>query len=54
VRLYQARDFAAAADVFWRCKEVDAPSQVLYARCLELAADPPPADWDGVHVMRHK
>jgi adenylate cyclase len=30
------------------------PSEVMIARTLELEKNPPPADWNGVHIMRTK
>lgn len=30
------------------------PSDVMIARTLDLKANPPPEDWDGVHIMRTK
>ncbi len=32
----------------------DAPSQVLMQRCTEYAANPPPADWNGIYIMQTK
>lgn len=48
--LYQARDFAQAADRFADLEDEDV-STTLYtlfrARCVSFIAAPPPADWDG-------
>jgi adenylate cyclase len=30
------------------------PSLVMSERCEEMLQDPPPADWDGVYVMKGK
>lgn len=43
---YRRREFAAAAALLGAQGD-DRPSAVLRDRCLALAADPPPADWDG-------
>jgi adenylate cyclase len=32
----------------------DGPSQVFLARCQAYLSEAPPADWDGVFVMKHK
>jgi hypothetical protein len=32
----------------------DPPSRVLAERARALAANPPPAEWDGVYVARAK
>jgi adenylate cyclase len=30
------------------------PSEILAARCAEYLEEPPPADWNGVYVMKSK
>lgn len=52
--LYLARDFARALAVVEAQQAEDPPSAVLAERCRELAAEPPPAEWRGVHVARSK
>lgn len=32
----------------------DGPARVFLARCEEYMAEEPPADWEGVYVMKHK
>lgn len=32
----------------------DGPSRVFLARCDEYLAEEPPADWEGIYVMKHK
>ncbi len=59
VKLYQAREFARAAEKFRAAmsaapKGVDAPSALYIERCAQLQADPPGPEWDGVFVMLHK
>jgi adenylate cyclase len=50
---YLARDFAAAAALLAPASD-DPPSVVLRARCAALEAQPPPADWNGVHIAVSK
>lgn len=56
--LYQQRQFAEAAELFHRALAAtngnDGPSAVYVERCMELALEPPDADWDLVYVMKHK
>jgi adenylate cyclase len=57
VECYRQRDFQVALGHFETALEHDPddqPSQLYRERCLDLLADPPPADWDGVFVMMHK
>src|SRR5262249_34179280 len=51
--LYWGRDFAGALGIL-DAQLGDGPSRVLAERARVLAADPPPADWDGVYVARAK
>ncbi len=51
---YLERDFAGALDLLQGDRDGDAPSAVLHARCARLRADPPPANWAGVHVATSK
>jgi adenylate cyclase len=54
---YKRRDWhgaqAAWATILERWQD-DAPSRVFLTRCEEFIAEEPPADWDGVYVMKHK
>jgi adenylate cyclase len=55
--LYLERRFAEAARAFNEAlghRPGDAPSRLFLARAEEYAAAPPPADWDGVYVMKSK
>jgi adenylate cyclase len=57
VEAYFARDFVGAAELFhaaFALRPDDTAARVLRERSLAYAADPPPVDWDGVHVMRGK
>lgn len=57
VELYHARDWAGAGRALRSALEIlpdDGPSRVYLDRVTELAASPPPADWDGVYVARTK
>jgi len=57
MKLYYGRSFSEAAAKF---KEVltylndDFNADNLYKRCTEYASSPPPADWNGVEVMKTK
>jgi len=57
MKLYYSRSFSEAAAKF---KEVlthlseDFNADNLYKRCLEYASSPPPADWNGVEIMKTK
>jgi adenylate cyclase len=51
---YWDRDFEAAVALLAGQEASDPPSRVLAARCRELAADPPPPEWDGVYVAHAK
>jgi len=57
MKLYYSRSFSEAAAKF---KEVlthlngDFNADNLYNRCAEYASSPPPADWNGVEVMKTK
>ena len=50
---YWARDFAGALAIL-DAQLADPPSHVLAERARALAANPPPAEWDGVYVARAK
>ncbi|HEU0093926.1 MAG TPA: adenylate/guanylate cyclase domain-containing protein [Vicinamibacteria bacterium] len=50
---YWARDFAGALAIL-EAQPADPPSHVLAERARVLAANPPPAEWDGVYVARVK
>jgi adenylate cyclase len=50
---YLAMDFGAAVSIL-ASQAHDEPSAVLAARCREYAVNPPPSDWNRVHVARAK
>jgi adenylate cyclase len=54
--LYFAQRFAEASRRLAEALRMgaDAPSEVLLARCRELAAAPPGESWDGVYVLQSK
>ncbi|MCC6357028.1 MAG: hypothetical protein IT577_24340 [Verrucomicrobiae bacterium] len=56
--LYLARRWDEARERFAACHAAwpggDGASGALYNRCLAYAAQPPPVDWDGAHVMHEK
>jgi adenylate cyclase len=54
---YKMRDWGKARDCFQDVLHqwpTDGPSRVFLARCDEYLAEEPPADWEGVYVMKHK
>jgi adenylate cyclase len=54
---YRARDWAgavAAFDAALRAEPADGVSRMYLERCGIYAASPPPADWDGVWVLKEK
>jgi tetratricopeptide (TPR) repeat protein len=54
---YKQGDFAKAGEYFAGALKIDpedGPSKVYVERCRDLAENPPPADWDGVYVMKTK
>jgi class 3 adenylate cyclase/HAMP domain-containing protein len=57
MELYYRRAFKEAAEQFrevYRILAKDANAEALYRRCVDYAANPPPAGWDGVEVMKTK
>ncbi len=50
---YKKRDWEGARRIFESLGS-DAPSRLYAERCRGLAADPPPADWDGVFALKSK
>jgi adenylate cyclase len=57
LHLYQARDWPSARERFFEavCLDPDdGPSRAMLARCEEYLHSPPPATWDGVHVLTSK
>jgi hypothetical protein len=57
MELYYRRAFREAAEQFkevYRLLARDPNAESLYRRCVEYAANPPPAEWDGVEVMHTK
>jgi adenylate cyclase len=57
LRAYRQQDWAAALDLFGTAlkqRSEDAPAQEMVRRCELYRAEPPGADWDGVHRMTSK
>jgi len=57
MKLYYTRSFNEAAQKFKETLEIlpdDFNADNLYKRCVEYASAPPPADWNGVEVMKTK
>jgi len=57
MKLYYARTFTEAAQKFKEALDIlpgDFNADNLYKRCVEYASAPPPADWNGVEVMKTK
>lgn len=55
--MYKKREFKMAAELFKKAlaiKKDDGPSQVYLDRCMHFIEEPPPAEWDGVYVMKTK
>jgi len=56
---YLAQDWDGAKDLFQRSAQREIhqdsnPSLIMLKRCDALQAEPSPADWDGVYVMKTK
>jgi len=54
---YYQRDFDQAIRYFQDVRKIfpdDYPSQLLIDRCRQFKAAPPPADWNGVEIMKEK
>jgi len=57
MELYFDRRFGEAAGCFRQALVLlpeDWSATTLLERCLEYQNDPPPADWDGVEIMKTK
>jgi len=55
--LYKFLKFKEAKQFFSKALKVhkdDGPSKVYLARCNHYIQNPPPADWDGVFIMKTK
>ena len=54
---YRAHRWNDARDAFQAALEAvpdDGPSKIFVQRIADLAANPPPADWDGAWHFEHK
>jgi tetratricopeptide (TPR) repeat protein len=54
---YKLMEFEKALECFRGALEIDpsdGPSKEYQKRCREYIETPPPADWDGVYVMKTK
>jgi adenylate cyclase len=54
---YRSRQWDQAIALFQQALAADpddAPSQAYVERCLDFKQTPPPANWDGVYVMKTK
>ncbi|MCB1178072.1 MAG: tetratricopeptide repeat protein [Leptospiraceae bacterium] len=57
LQLYKDMKFKEALSSFQKGLEIipdDGPSRMYITRCEEFIKEPPPADWDGVYVMKTK
>ncbi|WP_439545582.1 GAF domain-containing protein [Sandarakinorhabdus sp.] len=57
IAAYRARNFSKATERFERCimlNPADRLAQTYIDRCHFLCANPPPADWDAIWVMKDK
>ncbi|HEX2173403.1 MAG TPA: adenylate/guanylate cyclase domain-containing protein [Dehalococcoidia bacterium] len=55
--LYRERRWMDARQRFDQALAIDptdGPSRLYADRCRDLEDDPPPVDWDGVYVLKHK
>lgn len=55
--LYHEKKFREALAKFEEAHNInpeDAPTELYIERCQEYLAEPPPEQWDGVHVMKTK
>lgn len=50
---YKRREWDRARELFRKLK-ADPLAELFAERCLSLKASPPPADWDGVYVLKEK
>jgi adenylate cyclase len=50
---YQRADFRAALSLL-EAQSHDHPSRVLAERCRHLIENPPPSDWNGIHIFMTK
>jgi len=57
LELYKSRQFKEAMNSFKKGLEIipdDGPTLMYIKRCKEFIETPPPADWDGVYIMKTK
>ena len=57
MELYYNRSFRDAAEKFkevYRVLAKDPNAESMYRRCAEYASSPPPANWNGVEIMKNK
>ncbi|HKZ53796.1 MAG TPA: adenylate/guanylate cyclase domain-containing protein [Candidatus Acidoferrales bacterium] len=57
LRAYRGQQWEAAVEIFESILQHypdDGPARLLAARCRQYEQQPPPADWDGVFVMKTK
>jgi len=57
MKLYYARSFKEASEKFKEVLSIlpsDFNAENLYKRCMEYTSSPPPANWNGVEVMKTK
>jgi adenylate cyclase len=54
LRCWRAREFACAAQHFARIGADDAPARAFLERCRPLLQQPPPPDWQPIHVLDSK
>jgi class 3 adenylate cyclase/HAMP domain-containing protein len=57
MKLYYARSFGEAGEKFKEALGIlpgDFNAKNLYDRCMDYASNPPPANWNGVEIMKTK
>lgn len=56
-KLYHEKNFSEALENFKKALSIkpdDPPTALYVERCEDYLSEPPPADWDGVYVMKTK
>ena len=51
---YRGKDWSLALQEFSAAAETDRVCEIFVKRCQNYLEEPPPADWDGVYVMKTK
>jgi adenylate cyclase len=54
LRCWRSRDFSCAVQNFESISEHDPPARFFLERARQLVRQPPPCDWDPIHVLESK